>query len=304
MELMKTVKNKVGKVSIQIEKRKPEILLVIGIATFVGTVYTACRSTLKAKDVLDEASNDLELIKKAKEATKKDDTYTEEDEKRDKVVVYTKAAAGLVKLYTVPSVLGVTSIACILSSHAVLNERYLAAVGAYNAVSDILNSYRERVRNEYGEKMDRHFRYGTEYKTITEDDIDENGKKIKRKIEASETDKANVEISDFSRVFDETNKYWDRNPGLNLSFLRGLQNVMNDRFKEKGHLFLNEVYNAMGFSETPEGALVGWVDGNGDNYVDFGMYDLTKKEIRDFINGNDNRVLLEFNIDGIIYDKI
>ncbi len=50
------------------------------------------------------------------------------------------------------------------------------------------------------------------------------------------------------------------------------------------------------------GAIVGWViNGDGDGYIDFGMYDPGSNL---FINNIEPRILLDFNVDGVIYDKI
>lgn len=78
--------------------------------------------------------------------------------------------------------------------------------------------------------------------------------------------------------------------------------MANDRLHARGHLFLNEVYEALGLPHTQAGAVVGWVVGNGDNFVDFGLY--TGEAARDFVNGREGSILLDFNVDGIVYDKI
>ena len=69
-------------------------------------------------------------------------------------------------------------------------------------------------------------------------------------------------------------------------------------------LFLNEVYDMIGFEHTPEGAVAGWVKDNGDGFVSFGLDDVNNESARRFVNGEDNVVLLDFNVDGIIFDKI
>ena len=72
--------------------------------------------------------------------------------------------------------------------------------------------------------------------------------------------------------------------------------------RARGHLFLNEVYDALGFERTQAGTVVGWLIGNGgDDFVDFGMYEAVNNR---FINGLERTPLLDFNVDGVIYDKI
>jgi hypothetical protein len=74
----------------------------------------------------------------------------------------------------------------------------------------------------------------------------------------------------------------------------------------RGHVFLNEVYDILGIPRSQAGAIIGWVltgDGSTDNYLNFGIFDDNDSAI-DFVNGREGSVLLDFNVDGIIFDKI
>lgn len=57
------------------------------------------------------------------------------------------------------------------------------------------------------------------------------------------------------------------------------------------------------------GQVVGWVydpenpNHNGDNWVDFGIYNIDKERNRAFVNGYERSILLDFNVDGYILDK-
>jgi hypothetical protein len=87
-----------------------------------------------------------------------------------------------------------------------------------------------------------------------------------------------------------------------MTFLIGMQNHFNDMLRINHNVFLNEIYDALGFERTPIGALVGWTDdGDGDGFVDFGLF--TNENAR-FVNRLEPVVLLDFNVDGVIYDKI
>ena len=79
--------------------------------------------------------------------------------------------------------------------------------------------------------------------------------------------------------------------------------------KSRGHLFLNEVYDLLDIPRSKAGQVVGWVynknnNVKGDNYVDFNIYDITDKAKRSFVNGYERTILLDFNVDGVIYDLI
>lgn len=90
-----------------------------------------------------------------------------------------------------------------------------------------------------------------------------------------------------------------------------VQNQMNDKLKARGHVFLNEVYDALGFDRSEAGRLVGWVWNKdntameaGDGYIDFSIFDGSDYAKRAFVNGDERFILLDFNIDGMIYDLI
>jgi hypothetical protein len=86
-------------------------------------------------------------------------------------------------------------------------------------------------------------------------------------------------------------------------FIRSQQNYANDLLNARGHVFLNEVYDMLGIERTSAGAVVGWVRGNGDNEIDFGVLNDLHSGQR-FINGDERSVLLDFNVDGVVYDLI
>lgn len=289
----------------KVKKNSPEILLGMGLIGMGGTIFLACKATLSAEEILEDHKERLETIKEAKkiaEENPEDYEYDEIVEKQDKLIVYTKTAASFVKLYAPSIALGAFSVACILSSRNILHKRYVGAVSAYNALSGVFEAYRNRVREEQGELMDRHYRYGTEIGTDTVSVVDSDGNKKKEKVNTEKILPKNILSSDSARMFGPGNPYWDDNRDFDIMLLKGQENYFNDIFHEKGYLFLNEVYEALGFEATQEGCILGWVKGSGDDYVDIGIRDPQK--MKRFRDGLDDELLLDFNHDGIIWDKI
>lgn len=302
-----TVSKKAGKAELAIKKNSPEILLGIGIVSFVGTVVAACKATTRADQVLEFHKAKIKDIHDAKEFADTDPEneleYNDEMYRMDLAVRYAKTTGNFIKLYAPTIALGSLSLACILTSRNIMQKRYLGMVAAYNGVSAAFEEYRKRVRDEYGVEMDRHFRYGAEYKTLPV--VDENGKKTGEKMKTENVDSDLVLPNDDTcRFFDSSNPNWDQNPTFSMMFLRGQQNYLNDILHTRGHVFLNEVYDALGFPHTPQGAVLGWIEGEGDDCVDFGLYDPNKDTVRKFVNGESNIILLEFNHDGVILDRI
>ena len=202
-------------------------------------------------------------------------------------------------MYAPTVIVGTLTIVCLTKSHTILSNRNTALMAAYSVLERSYNAYRKRVIDEFGEDKDREFRYPTkEIRTLS---LDEKGKAV----EKVETKTLLDQYSTYARFFDEMCPDWKRNPEYNLIFLRAQQNWANDLLRARGHVFLNEVYDMLGIPRTKAGAVVGWVIGHeGDNYIDFGLFDGENSAARDFVNGRERSILLDFNVDGVIYDKI
>ena len=110
--------------------------------------------------------------------------------------------------------------------------------------------------------------------------------------------------SPYARFFDSCSSNWQKNAELNRNFLVCQQNWANDMLRARGHLFLSEVYDMLGIERSRESAIVGWILGNGDDFVDFGVFDDDIHAGLLFVNGDEPSVILDFNVDGIIWDKI
>ena len=65
------------------------------------------------------------------------------------------------------------------------------------------------------------------------------------------------------KKFNEFCHEWSDSKEYNLLFLKAQQNYFNDILAIRGHVFLNEVYDALGMSRTKNGHLSGWLLGDG-----------------------------------------
>lgn len=288
------ITSKVGRQILSTRKHSPVILFAAGTVGIIATVVVASRATLKLDEVLAVAEKDLELVR-----TMDHPRYNEDDRKQDTIKIKIRTAGQIAKLYAPAAFLGMASIAALTGSHVILNRRNAGLMAAYAALDKGWREYRARVVGEYGEEKDREFRYGYEEREIVEET--KTGPVTKR-IKRVGVEGASI----YARYFDEGSPNWDKRSGYNLMFLRSIQAQMNNKLHAEGYVFLNEVYEALGIKRTSEGQQVGWVldGGNSDNYIDFGCFDGSKQEFRDFVNGWNSAVLLDFNVDGVIYDKI
>ena len=306
------MKKMINKVKFNVVKHSPEILMGIGIAGVITSTVLACRSTLKVKDILEDKETNMNNVKEVLAEGRED--YTEEDARKDKTIIMTTTAIRIMKLYAPSVIIGAGSIACLLESHNVMRNRNAGLAAALAATTESFKQYRERVTAKYGDEVDKEMRYG-----IKKEKKEKDGKKTKEDIVVGCDEK---ELSGYARYFNESNINWTDDPQYNMMFLRQNQNWANDKLISQGYLYLNDVYDALGFPKTKAGQVVGWVydpknNERGDNYIDFGIYDLNVRgyrdemandtiaeERQDFINGYRNSILLDFNVDGNIWETM
>ena len=289
----------------QVKKHSPEILMVAGIAgTIVGTVL-ACKATTKVSEIIEEKNKNVEDVHTYLEDNTKE--YTEEDSKKDLTIIYAQTGVKLFKLYAPAIGVMALSFASIIAGHKVLKKRNIAIAAAYAAIDKGFKQYRKNVIEEFGESVDQQMRFGLKSKEVKKKDKD--GKTVKETEYYIDPDSNPLDnISEYARFFDATSNNFEKDPEYNMMFLRRQQDYANEMLKSRGHLFLNEVYDLLDIPRSKAGQVVGWVydkNGNtkGDNYVDFGLY-RNDQGTRRFVNGLEYNILLDFNVDGVIYDLI
>lgn len=272
-------------------KNSPTILFGAGVIGAIGSTVLACRATLQIESILHETQTDLSIVRDVVHPE-----YSESDRRKDITIIYARSVGKLGRLYAPSMILGVASIGCLTKSHNILQERNLALTAAYAAVDQAFKEYRAQVVKKYGEDEDRELRYNTEEVEVYDEKL---GNTVKS------TRIAPNEPSMYARFFDQFSTCWSKEPEYNLLFLRCQQTYANDMLKTRGHVFLNEVYDDLGLDRTKPGSVVGWIlDEDSDNYIDFGIFDPNKEGSRDFVNGREGSILLDFNVDGVIFDKI
>lgn len=306
-EFVNTITRSFHKVGFQMKKHSPEILLAAGIVGTVASAVMACKATLKVNEVLDTAKEDIDKIHEATEkgVTEAGKPYTPEDSKKELAVVYVRTVVDFAKLYGPAVILGSLSITSILASNNILRKRNVALAAAYAAVDNGFKEYRDRVIDRFGKELDRELKYNLKAKEVEEVVMNEDGSEttVKKTIEVTDE---SVGHSPYSVIYDDGCIGWTKDPELNKFFLMNCQDYANRQLKEKGHLLLNDVYEMIGIPKTKAGHVVGWIydpeNGHGDNYVDFGILDIHNERKRAFVNGYERNIILDFNVDGDIYN--
>ena len=286
-----------------VKKNSPEILVITGIVGVVASAVMACKATTKLDDILDKAKEELDIIHEGADEEK----LTETEYKKGLTLVYAKTGLEMTKLYGPSIALGMASIGCILSGNNIMRKRNAALAAAYGTLDYSFKNYRNNVIERFGEELDRELKHSIrtiEVKETVTDPETGKEKKVKKQVPVTGYDGH----SEFARFFDDGCTGWEKDAEWNHKFLNLQQDFANKKLKEQGYLFLNDVYEMLGIPKTNAGFQVGWIydeeHPNGDNYVDFGMYDIHNEKARDFVNGYERTILLDFNVDGVILNKI
>lgn len=279
----------IGRQVLLAKKNSPHFFFAAGVVGVLGGTFLACRATLKLEESLDEIKTDLDKVKEIKKNAGPE--YSDRDHMKDLGYVYSKSAIKLGKLYGPSIIVGGVSIASLTGSHVQLVRRNVALSSTLALVSKAYENYRIRVQEEIGKDRELEIHRGITTQQLTID-----GKKELVKV----TDPNGW--SPYARIFDETTEHYQKNAEYNRIFIQCQQNYLNHLLHARGHVFLNEVYDALGFERSQAGQVVGWItNGEGDGFIDFGLFEATSNR---FINGIERAIILDFNVDGVIYDKI
>ena len=110
--------------------------------------------------------------------------------------------------------------------------------------------------------------------------------------------------SPYDLIFDEMIDEWQPDAQYNKWHLAQVEDAASRRLRTQGYLFLNDVYRMIGRYNSgamivkPEGQIVGWLyDPNNENLHNCVKLGLDKMQ-------GDRNVVLHFNVDGPIIDKI
>lgn len=282
-----------GSVELLAKKHGASVLTGVGVTGFVATTVLVGRAVLKARPVVSSIKEETEEIA-AKEITS---DYTKRDQAQEMGRMYLGASGELFKIYGPAIAVGLGSIFCVIAAHGMMIRKQASLLAAYTTLEGGFKAYRARIREELGEEKELEVYRGSR----------------KKEIEVADGVVVTSEFQDlipspYARFFDESNPNWRKNAEYNLLFLHSQQKWANDRLAANGFLFLNEVYEALGLERTQAGQVVGWKRkkpgeegyGNGDGFVDFGLYDINNEVSRAFINGYEKVVLMDFNVDGPI----
>jgi hypothetical protein len=294
---MKLIPNSVTRsIAGQVLKTKansPHIFFGLGVAGVIGGTVLACRATLKLRDALDTIEEDVKDVKALHETRKENSVKFDEGEYyKDLAYVYGRGTGRMIRLYGPAVAVTGLSIVALTGSHVTMTRRNVALTAAVGTVTKAFQDYRDRVREELGPERELDIYHAAENKVV---ELPDGTKEIAKIVDPNK-------MSAYARFFDEYCSAWEKDEELNKLFVGCQQTYANQKLQAQGFLFLNDVYDLFGIPRTRAGQVVGWVlGGDGDNYIDFGMF---RAHNSDFVNGRERSILLDFNVDGVIIDKV
>ena len=274
----------------------PTLLVVAGVGGLVATAVLASKASRKLDPIIETHRIKREDIKTN---SGREVFVSNRAEQKAILELYVETGTKLTKLYGPTLFIGTASVISVLGGHKILRGRQIATMAAYSGLLEQFQNYRKRIADTLGEEVEKGIYEGArgEWK----ENPDHPGEYQLTPVYDPD------QPADYLRPwFDEFNNNWTRDPVANYLFLKGVQQHMNNRLAVKGHVFLNEVFDALGMERCSEGAVVGWVKhrSKGDGYVDFGFMTSRDPVAIAFCNGAERSVRLNFNIDGVIWDQI
>lgn len=289
------------KTMMKLRKASPEIMLVGGIVAGAAAIVTACIATKKLTEekIVEDINQELDDIQQ----DEADGAIDGKEKRRESFKTYLRFVRKMAKIYGPSVILFLLSMGLFLGSHGILKKRYVSTTLAYKALDEAFKDYRKRIKEAVGEEKELHYYNGTHEGGETTI-VDENGVRTDKTIVKETPKKYSPYEFDWNARTAPGN--WEANSDYNMFFLKGIQGYANDLLNSREHVFMNDVLDAIGLQRTREGAVTGWLKGcGGDDYVDFGLTEYYTDEYSDsHQDGYLNNIHLNFNVDGLIWDKI
>jgi len=271
-----------------IQKFSPEICLAVSVGAGIAALYFTREGAKNEDAVIENFEKERGEIKYHEEM----DDLTHKEAGKELGKLYIKTCGRVAKVYWKAILFETIAIGSSFGGYTIQKNRIAGLTAVANGLTSTINLMESRTNKSKDEQS-------------TDETLDEKND-ISEELEGNcgKGQRDPNGYSMYAKFFDEYNVNWCKNPESNLQFLKFVQSTCNDRLQSRGFLFLNEVYQALGIPMTSYGQMVGWVLGNGDDFVDFGIMDGERERARAFVNGREASILLDFNVDGVIWDKI
>lgn len=200
------------------KRRSPELLVVLGVVGFVGTVVMAVKTTPKAQEII----------------------RREERRKNGPLTTGEKVAATW-KIYVPTAVTGLASMACVLGGTATNCKRNAALAAAYATSESTMRLYREKVIETLGEKKEQ----------IVRDEV------AKEQIRRDPVQNKQVIITPRGKTlcYDPlSGRYFESD----IETIKKAIEELNKKLRNEMYVSLNEYYALIDIPPVKMGDVVGW----------------------------------------------
>lgn len=287
-----------SKVKFKAIDHAPELLMGGGTIGFIFTCISAGRAVLRFQEDLKAHNERLEKLDHIRIA-QAEGTATDEEKEIDiktyRLSTYFETGKRALITFGPTIALGVLSVSSFCMATGIMKKRYGKLAGAFATLLADQKHLENSIKEKYGEEELLDLKGLSNAKAVIDATVDEEtGEVVEEKITHPEAH------SMFSRFFDESNDNWEKSAESNRFFLQGKERWFNHKLAVQGHLFLNEVLTGLGFEETQAGQIFGWIYDKEDGTtgcVDFGIFRTDSPAKRNFVNGVERSILLEFNCD-------
>lgn len=264
----------------KIVKHSPAICAIGGTGLTLLGIGLACKATYDHKEDIEECLKECHSTKE------------KEESKKEIAKTYVSTAGTLMKIYLPGGMCIFAGLFSMLIGHKVLSKRRLALIAAYESLNQSYKKYRQNVKEDLGKEADICYKHSLKAEKLNDETV---------YVSADDIFIPDRDLSDFAVFFgQEYSELCTDDPEHNLLILKGQEEYANAIFLEQGYIMLQDVYDMLGVDRVaPDG--IGWVNGLGDNYVDFGIFNVRNGHA---VNGNEQVFLLDFNHDGYILPYI
>ena len=301
-------------------KAAPTIAFVAGAVGSVASLYLMWRTARKHDLVIADATDLIEAVhdKKPIEGEENEEALPINAYRRELAKAYIQAGFKLGKLYAPVAIAEAASMTLMGFGYGKLSTRYASTLAVCSLLETQYAKYRKNVIDTLGEEADNEFRFGLKEKLYEIPELDKDGKpKLdkngKPKVKSIREHVLGDELegySGYARIFSKSESKSfndDDKTGMatsyyNRTFLVQQENFFNMllRYRPNHTVFLNEVYEALGYEPTKEGQVVGWhYDPDnpiGDNKIMFVPIEFYDEQYQA------KWCVLDFNVDGNVWE--
>ena len=274
----------------------PEILMAVGtVGVATGTVMIA-KQSMHVEENLIEFADAQEDLKEHKDQFPDEKSY-----KKELMQIKLAAAAKAAKIYAPGAILVASGVICFFAAYGKIKKENATLAASLAAANEAFKKYRQRVIADQGEDKDKEYMYGVKKQKIQT--VDENGEVKEEEAFVLEDESISRYAVRFTPEF-TTEASTDIN--YNLMVLKACEKTWNAMLPSRKKVFLNEIYNDLGYDQTRESRRAGWdynADKFGDGKIRFIITQIVVRDDNDPL-GYHKELIVDFNVDGDIAQNL